>query len=141
MIPFVNTIVREIVNRNENCDEISNCVTVMTALAFLTKTFAIPMVHVSVNRASKENFVPNVRMISILTDQVAIVNIVNVLFGEVCLEIVLLVVFALVNRVGVDQNAKQKPNHLKIVIHVPRRIEQVEKFVALIEDFIVRFVL
>jgi hypothetical protein len=99
------------------------------------------MVPVSVNHVSKENSVPNVKTISIWTDQVAYVNIVTVHFGEACLVTVLLVVYVLVNPVGADQNVKQKPNHLKIVIHVPRRIERVEKFVALIEDFIVQFAL
>ena len=120
LIIFVNIIAKEIVNRNENCDETSNCVIVMRALAFLIKIFAILMVPVSVNHDSKESSVPNVKTISIWIDQVAFVNIATVHFGGACLETVLLVVFVLVNPVGADQNAKQKPNHLKIVIHVPR---------------------
>jgi len=137
----VNIIAKEIVNHNGNCDEISNCAIVMRALAYLTKIFAIQMVPVSVNHDSKENSVPNVKKISILTHLVAIANIAIVRFEEVCLVVVLLMVPVLVNRAGADQNAKQKSNLLKIVIHVPRLIEQVEKFVALIEDFIVRFAL
>ena len=120
LIIFVNTIVKETVNRNENCDATSSCVIAMRALAFLTKIFVILMAPVSANRDSKENSVLNVKTISIWIDQVAIVHIATVRFVVACLETVLLVAFALVNPAGAVQNAKQKPNHLKIVIHVPR---------------------